>query len=228
MGNLSSEKPDLNQTWMLTDGSQMGWHASKEQVDILRFSDNSMIEMISIEEGKISADKYELNEHGEIILGSGTTYGRIKSITQNELVIQHGDENALGEKKYTPLPQSEIAFSEAEIIQTIKNETWTLEVKRPSPEGKMTWTLSQSMAGAESDIQLVISKEDRNIIMPTELKRIENAWFLSCQIPDIFTGAANSTLGREHFLIKKMTKDEIEISFSSNQGVEIKSFKKEE
>lgn len=75
IGDLENEKSALNQTWILTDSSPKGWHFSSEKIDILKFSENSILEMISIEDGTIRSINYELNEDKEIILKSGVNFG---------------------------------------------------------------------------------------------------------------------------------------------------------
>lgn len=142
------------------------------------------------------------------------------------MVIQQGKGNTSVEKIYSPLPKSESEFSKSEIIQHIKSHNWSSE--RPSNKGKMVLTLGESEKEIEFEMQLAIKSEKRKIIMPFELKKVENCWFLSCQIPDIFGGPEGSSLGKENFIVNKITKDEIIISFGSDKGFGVQSFRKEE
>lgn len=228
IGNLEIEKSELNQTWILTDYSPKGWHFSSEKIDILKFSKNSILEMISIEDGMIRSINYELNEEKEIILKSGVNFGQIISVNKNQLVIQHGKGNTSIEKIYSPLPKSELEFSKSEIIQQIKSQNWSSELERPNNKGKMVLTLGESEKGIEFEMQLAIKSEKGKIIMPFELKRVENCWFLSCQIPDVFGGSESSNYGKENYIVNKITKDEIIISFGSDNGFRVQSFTKEE
>lgn len=226
--NLRIEKSEINQTWILTDYAPKGWHFSSEKIDVLKFNENSTLEMISIEDGVIRSINYEINKDNEIILKSGVNFGRIISVNKNQLVIQHGKENSSIEKTYSPLPKSEFEFSKSEIIQQIKSQNWSTELEKPNNKGKMILTLGKSEKENDFEMQLAMKFEKGKIIMPFELKRVEKCWFLSCQIPDIFGGSASLNLGKENYMINKITKDEIIISFGLDKEFGIQSFTKEE
>lgn len=225
-GNMDLNASDLNQTWIKTDSSSKGWHYSSKAIDIIRFSEDSILEAISVEQGVIKHMNFRLNEEKDIMISADDSFGRIISLDKNKLVIQYGDDSTSMTETYTLLPKTEVVISKLDVLETIKKHSWNAMVNRPGKMDQMEMKLGKQEGEAEADLQLVIGSGKQKVVMPANLKKVDECWFLSCQIPDIMGVSGEDFIGTECFIITKITEEEIFISFGADKKMGVHSFKK--
>jgi len=227
---MEFDKPELFETWIFKKSSPGGWHFTTEKIDVIKFKKDFVLEMISIEKGLLRSLKFEVNKDQEIILEGNESFGTIQEVNQNELIIQNKVDENIHESHYSPLPISQLEISDSEIIQLIKSNRWISVTE--TPKGNMDWTLRKIQKECEFDFQLELKTHKKKIVLPTEvimpaeLKRVEDCLFLSCQVPNIFGDAPTMYMGRSNYFIQQLSENEIHIEMGDKK-IRVQIFKKE-
>ena len=227
---MEFSKPEILQTWIFKKYNPQGWHFSTEKIDIIKFKEDSTLDFINIEKGLIRSVNFEISKNNEIILDSNSSFGQIQLVNKNELIIQNEVGENVHERIYAPLPISQIEIPDSEVVPLIKSNLWFCEME--NPKGKLDLTIRKNSKENGFDFQLEMKTNKKKIVLPThlimpaELKKVENCLFLSCQKPNLFGNSSEMDKGRTNYFIYKITENEIHLELGSKK-LSIQIFKKE-